>query len=113
MVLSEGVPPTLEVKQDYIEIFRLKEKRLTFMKEDLILLMEKAGFKNIQVDIVWLKEMSIRNWLVNSGLPKSIQERIFDLHVNAGDYFKRAYRMKEADGDCLIDMKMAILVGEK
>jgi len=36
MILSEGVPPTKRVKKDYIEIFRLKEKRVTFYKEDLI-----------------------------------------------------------------------------
>lgn len=113
MVFSDGVPPSPEVKQDYIEIFKLKEKRLTFMEEDLVALMERAGFKNIQSDIIWLRRMSIRNWLVNSGLPQSTQDRIFDLHVNAGDYFKKAYDMVEVDGDCLIDMKMVILTGER
>ena len=113
MVFSEGVPPSPEVKQDYIEIFKLKEKRLTFMEADLIALMERAGFNNIQVNIVWLRRMSVRNWLTNSGLPQSIQDEIFELHVNAKDYFKRAYNMVEADRDCLIDMKMAILIGMK
>lgn len=113
MVFSEGIPPSPEVKQDYIQIFKLKEKRLTFMEEDLITLMERARFKNIQVNIVWLREMSVRNWLANSGLPQSTQDRIFELHVTAGDYFKKAYNMVEAEGDCLIDMKMVILVGEK
>ncbi len=113
MVFSEGVPPSPEVKQDYIEIFKLKEKRLTFMEEDLIALVERAGFKNIQSKILWLRKMSVRNWLVNSGLPQPIQGRIFDLHANAGDYFKKVYNMVEIEGDCLIDMKMVILTGEK
>lgn len=113
MVFSEGVPPSPEVKQDYIEIFKLKEKRLTFMEEDLIALMQNAGFKNIKVDILWLRKMSVNNWLANSGMPDSTKDRIFGLHVGAGDYFKKAYNMVEADGDCFIDMKMAILVGEK
>jgi len=113
MVLSEGVPPSPEVKQDYIEIFKLKEKRLTFMEEDLVALMARAGFENIRVSILWLRKMSVRNWLANSGVPPSTQNRIFELHVNAQDYFKKAYGMVEADGDCLIDMKMAILVGQK
>ena len=82
-------------------------------RSDLIVLMERAGFKNIQDDILWLRKMSVRNWLVNSGLPQSIQGRIFDLHVNAGDYFKKVYNMVEIEGDCLIDMKMVILTGEK
>jgi len=113
MVFSDGVPPSLRVKQDYIEIFKLKEKRLTFVEDDLVALMERAGFKNIQMKIVWLQRMSVRNWLTNSGLPQAIQDKIYDLHVNAKDYFRRAYHMVEADGDCFIDMKMPILTGEK
>lgn len=113
MIFSEGIPPSPEVKQDYIEIFKLKEKRLTFMEDDLIALMERAGFKNIEVNIVWLRKMSIKNWLTNSGLPQPIQDEIFELHVNAKDYFKKAYNMAEAEGDCFIDMKMAILTGMK
>jgi ubiquinone/menaquinone biosynthesis C-methylase UbiE len=113
IIFSEGVPPSPEVKQDYIEIFKLKEKRLTFMEEDLITLMERAGFRNIQPDILWLRKMSVRNWLANSALPQSTQDRIFELHINAGDYFKKAYNMVEIEGDCLIDMKMVIVTGEK
>jgi len=113
MIFSEGVPPSPEVKKDYIEIFKLKEKRLTFMEEDLIALMRRAGFNNIRTEVIWLRKMSIRNWLINSSLPQTVQEKIFELHVNAEDYFKKAYNMKEVNGDCLIDMKMAILTGEK
>lgn len=113
MVFSEGVPPSPEVKQDYIEIFKLKEQRLTFMPKNLVALMERAGFINIEEVIVWLRGMSVRNWLVNSGLPQSVQDRIYGLHVNAADYFQKAYNMVEIEGDCLIDMKMVILKGEK
>jgi ubiquinone/menaquinone biosynthesis C-methylase UbiE len=113
IVFSEGVPPTSDVKQDYIEIFKLKEKRLTFMEEDLVGLLDKAGFENIQTETVWLRQMSVKNWLTNSGLPQDVQDRIFDLHANAGDYFKNAYNMEEIEDDCLIDMKMVILTGEK
>lgn len=113
IVFSEGIPPSPAVKQDYIEIFRLKEKRLTFMEEDLVALMERAGFKDIQLKIVWLRKVSVQNWLTNSGLPQAIQDEIFKLHVYANDYFKKAYNMVETEGDCLIDMKMAILTGKK
>jgi ubiquinone/menaquinone biosynthesis C-methylase UbiE len=113
MIFSEGVPPSPDVKNDYIEIFKLKEKRLTFMEEDLFALMEVAGFKNIQTEIFRLRRMSVKNWLINSGLPQANQDKIFNLHINAGDYFKEAYNMIEVDGDCFIDMKMAILTGEK
>lgn len=112
-VFSEGVPPSPDVKQDYIEIFKLKEKRLTFMEEDLYALMDRAGFKNIKTVTVILPKMSVSNWLANSGLPQPVQNKIYKLHINAGDYFKRAYNMEESDNDCWIDMKMAILTGER
>lgn len=113
MILSEGVPPTRRVKEDYIEIFRLKEKRLTFYEEDLVGLMKKGGFKDIKLKIIYLRKMSVRNWLTNSGIPKVIQEKIYRLHKDAADYFKKDYNMIETDNDCLIDMKMAILTGKK
>lgn len=113
MILSEGVPPTKRVKKDYVEIFRLKEKRVTFYEEDLINLMEKGGFKNIESKAVCLRKMSVRGWLTSSGLPGVIQEKIYRLHKDAADYFKNDYNMIEKDNDCLIDMKMIIFVGRK
>ena len=113
MILSEGVPPSRRVKKDYIEIFKLKEKRATFYEEDLVALMENSGFKGIRVEPVYLKEMSVRNWLANSGLTKMVQDKIYAMHKNAGDHFKEDYEMIEADNDCLINMKMLILTGIK
>lgn len=113
MVLSDGVPPSRMVKKDYIEIFKLKENRLTFMEEDLVALMEDAGFDNIKLKTLRLRQMSVKNWLNNSGLPEATKNKIFYMHINAGDYFKKAYNMSIFDGDCFIDMKMAILTGIK
>lgn len=113
MIFSEGVPPSPVVKNDYIKIFKLKEKRLTFMEDDLVSLMQKAGFRDIRTVILWLRRMSVKNWLNKSGLPKSTQEKIYRMHSHGSDEFKSVYNMLMADGDCLIDMKMAILVGRK
>ncbi len=113
MVLSEGVPPVPEVKEDYINIFKLKEKRLTFLEEDLIDLMRRSGFKNINVFTHIMKEFSVREWLLNSGLQRNRQDKIFKIHVTGSDTFKRAYNMKIVNADCLIDVKNLILVGEK
>jgi len=113
MILSEGIPPTKEVREDYMEIFKLKENRLTFYEEDLVNLMSISGFQEIKTDILTLRGMSIGNWLQNSGLPKKTQQKIFDLHVNAEDYFKEAYNMTTSKDDCFIDMKMCTLTGEK
>lgn len=113
MIFSEGVPPTKRVKKNYIEIFRLKEKRVTFYEEDLLYLMKKSGFKNIKLKTIYLKKMSVKNWLTNSGLPIATQDKIYRLHKDAADYFKKDYEMTETADDCLINMKMAILTGKK
>ena len=105
MVFSEGVPPSKEVRDDYIEIFRLKEKRLTFYREDLVALMENAGFKEITLKTLVLPQMSVRNWLDNSGLQKSIKDKIYRLHINSKDYFKKDYNMTITNSDCFIDSR--------
>ena len=95
IILSEGVPPCKEVKEDYARIFRLKEDRVTFLEEDLQALLERAGFVNVEVQTIRLKHMSVRNWLSNSGLPEETQEKIFRMHADARPYFKKAYDMVE------------------
>lgn len=113
MILSEGVPPTPEVKEDYKNIFKFKEERITFLEEDLIELMKNSGFKNIKIITHILKKFSVKNWLENSGLSQNNQYKIFEMHVTASEIFKRDYNMKIVNGDCLIDVKNLILVGEK
>ena len=113
MIFSEGVPPTARVKPFYTEMFKLKEDRLTFMDDDLGGLMENSGFKNIKRTIYWSNGSSIRNWLGNSGLPLETQEKIFQMHLEMHEHGKKDYNMVIDNGDCLIDMKFVILVGEK
>ncbi len=113
MVLSEGVPPAPEIKKEYKAIFKLKEDRLTFLEEDLVELMRKSGFKKIKVFIHIMRNFSVKDWLENGCLPKEKQNKIFEMHVTASDIFKKAYNMKILNGDCLIDVKNLILVGEK
>ena len=113
MVLSEGVPPSETVIPFYVEMFKLKEKRLTFMEDDLVGLMKIAGFKNVQTKIYHSRRSSIKNWLENSGLPKKTQSQIMRMHLNMDEQCKRAYNFIKQGNDCLIDMKFAIVVGEK
>lgn len=113
MVLSEGVPPIPDIIQDYIDIFRLKEDRLTFLEEDLVSLMKNSGFKNIKVFTHIMKKFSVKDWLKNGSLPNDRQDKIFRMHVNGSDLFKKAYNMKIVKDDCLIDVKNLIIVGEK
>lgn len=113
MIFSEGIPPSEHVKPFFTEMFKLKERRLTFMEHDLTKLMKKARFRNIHVKTLFVRQTSIKNWLENSGLPREIQEKIFQMHVDLDDKGKRHYRMKFHDNDCFIDMKFAVLTGEK
>jgi len=113
MILAEGIPPTPEIKEDYTNIFKLKEKRLTFIKEELINMMKKSGFNNIKVLQHIMKNFSVNDWLENSGLTKKKQDKIFEMHLKGSDMFKKAYNMKITKDDCLIDVKNLILVGEK
>ncbi|MFH1173772.1 MAG: methyltransferase domain-containing protein [archaeon] len=113
LILSEGVPPSADLKQEYMDIFSLKEERLTFLEEDLIHLMEQAGFKNITIKEHIMNGFSVKNWLENSGLPQEKQDKIFEMHVTGSERFKREYAMKITNGDCLIKIKSLILIGEK
>lgn len=113
MILSEGVPPSEAVKPFYIEMFKHKEKRLTFMENDLVGLMKNAKFKNIKTKIYRSRRSSIKNWLENSGLPKKNQDMIMKMHLNMNDRCRRDYNFVRQGDDCLIDMKFAIVVGEK
>jgi len=113
MIFSEGVPPSEHVKSFYTEMFKLKEERITFMDSDLIGLMRTAGFGDIREHIYSLKKASIKNWLVNSGLPEDTQEKIYKMHLNLDKKGRRDYNMVIKDEDCFIDMKFIILVGVK
>ncbi|MBN1405548.1 MAG: class I SAM-dependent methyltransferase [Candidatus Omnitrophica bacterium] len=113
MVFSEGVPPTEHVKDFYINMFKLKEERLTFMENDMASLMKKGGFKKIHKHIHWNRRSSIKNWLDNSGLPQHTKDKIYAMHINLDDEGKKDYNMVITDKDCLIDMKFVILTGEK
>ena len=113
MIFVEGVPPSRRTLQDFISIFALKENRLTFMPEDMANMMSAAGFVQLQSEMLLLRQMSVNNWLRSSGLSDNRQQTIFKMHQNASACFKEDYRMTETENDCLIDMKIIILVGNK
>jgi len=113
MILSESIPPSPEVKEDFVRIFSFKEERLTFLEEDLIKMMKNSGFKNIKINFHTMENFSVKNWLEKSGLSQKNQDKIFEMHVTNSETFKNAYNMKIINGDCLIDVKNIILVGEK
>ena len=113
IVFAEGPPPSRRTRQDFIDIFALKEDRITFMPSDMRKLLLSAGFKIVSTKNLWLRQMSIRNWVESGGVPKKVQDIIFAMHRNAAQYFKDDYHMTETDNDCLIDMKITIMTGVK
>lgn len=113
LVISEGVPPCSEVKPEYIEIFRLKEERLTFLPEDLINFLKQSGFVNISYKFYLLPKVSVKDWLKNSGCSRFVQEKILQLHLNGSRLFKKAYNLVGAEDDCLIDMLFFMAKGER
>ena len=60
-----------------------------------------------------MEGFSINNWLKNSGLSITKQNRILDLHLNADRKIKEAYNMKINGRNILIDVKNVILVATK
>lgn len=113
MVFAEGVPPSDRTCRDFIAIFKLKEDRLTFTPLSMRRLLLGSGFDHIEVKELWLEQMSVRNWLESSDLPKEKQDVIYKMHVDASGYFKNDYNMTVTDTDCLIDMRIAIVTGTK
>jgi ubiquinone/menaquinone biosynthesis C-methylase UbiE len=113
MVICEGVPPAESVRRRYNEIFKLKEKRHTFYPEDLVGLYKKAKFKNISVKPYVMKQVSMHNWLSNSGLSYGVCRKIENLHLDADNNFKKAYNIKVTEDDVLMDWKFVFVSGEK
>lgn len=112
-IIAEPVCPSSDIKDRYGEIFKLKDNRQIFTEEDLIEIIKKAGFESVKATTFRVKKFSVRNWLDNNALESVAQNKIFELHVRGSDAFRRAYRMKIINGDCLIDIKNVVIVGEK
>jgi len=113
LVVAEPVCPAESIKDEYGEIFKLKDNRQVFTTENLIEMLHAAGFQKIKTFTFKVNEFSVKNWLGNNALSPEIQEKIFDLHVTASNNFKKIFGMKIANGDCLISIKNSIVSGEK
>lgn len=111
-VISEGVPPQ-GARTFYTNMFKLKEERRTYTIDDLVDLLEHAGFKNINVDVHIMPSVSTKNWLLNAGLDDITCSKIYNMHLDCEDYIKKAYNMKMINGDILMDWIQAIVSGEK
>jgi choline kinase len=112
-IICEGNPPNRATIPFYEEMFHFKEDRITFLLDDLINLLLSVDFKQIISRTVILKEMSLTNWLNNSGLPFRNIDIITKMHYNCDDSVKDAYNMKINKNDILMDWKFSIVAGVK
>lgn len=113
-VLSEGIPPAKFAEPWYTEMFRLKETRLTFFPEILEGILSLAGFSDIHTEIHVSPQVSIANWLENSGLSSARQRKIMQMHLEMPPEIRKEYRATfNGDEDVLLDMKFAIVVGTR
>jgi ubiquinone/menaquinone biosynthesis C-methylase UbiE len=113
LVFCEGVPPDVQVIDEYVRIFELKEKRHTFLESGLINHFYKAGYVNISLKPYFMLRVSLNDWLTNSGLPLDVQKQIYDLHLNGSPAFQDLYNIERKGDDLLMDWKFVVLTGEK
>ena len=115
LIVAEGVPPSDDphVVKWFSEMFRLKEERLTFTGTDLLEKLKKTGFRSVRMHEYIMRDFSIRNWLINSGLNLRVQKQIMKLHTSADRRVQEAYGMRYVDEDCLVNTRNVILVGRK
>ncbi|TES92909.1 MAG: SAM-dependent methyltransferase [Candidatus Cloacimonadota bacterium] len=113
IVIGERIAPSDETRAEYGAIFRLKDKRNIFIESHLINLIERAGFEFVGSQSHWIRGLSVKAWLAKSGLDDEAKSKIYNLHINGSDELKRAYKMKKRGGDCFIDIKNIIVIGEK
>ncbi len=112
-VICEGVPPTLRTIEWYTEMFRYKEDRNTLTEVDLINMLIRGGFEDIQTRTVVMRRASLNNWLDNSGIPQTNIDIIKKMHFDAPKHVQEDYDMVFEDNDCLMTWKFTFAIGRK
>ena len=115
LTIAEGVPPSedKDVVDWYSYMFSFKEKRRTFTESQLKKLFKRNSFSKIRSEVYTMRNFSIKNWLINSGLDKKLQKKILKIHVEASAKIKALYNMRITKDDCFVDTKNVIIVGQK
>ena len=112
IVISEGIPPP-GARNFHEKFLKEKEDRVIFSVDDLIQLLEYGWFEDIDFKIHVMHEVSIKNWLENSGLPKDKQAKLYRMRLDSPKYAQKAENMQIHDGDILTDWHFAIVTGVK
>lgn len=113
LIICEGNPPSYDSYNFYKEMFFYKEIRNVFMESDLINMFTAGGYRNITTRTVVLHDMSLNNWIDNSGLPRRNIDIIKRMHYECGEVVRRDYNMNFRGDDITMDWKFSIVIGEK
>lgn len=113
-IFSEGVPPNAGVRASYDAMFKLKEKRVSFLPEEIESMLEPY-FGDIRMKSLYINNISTRKWLERNALSEDTIEKIMDMHVNADEHFKKVYNMKIINSplDAIVTWKFVIATGVK
>jgi len=114
LIIEEGgiIPSNKKKVYDwYVNMMEKKEKRNNFTESELESYFKKAGFRNIKKKII-KRKIHIKNWLKNSGLSKSLQKEIYDMHLNAPKYVKDFYGMEVVRGEIIINSRTLLIKGK-
>lgn len=112
-IICEGVPPNMDTLEFYKEMFKYKEDRNTFLTDDLINLMNNVDLEKITTRTIINKDMSMNNWLNNSGIPFRNEDIIRKMHFECGENIKKSYKMKIYNEDILMEWKFVVACGIK
>jgi ubiquinone/menaquinone biosynthesis C-methylase UbiE len=112
-IVCEGNPPSLDSYQFYMDMFHYKEQRHVFMEHHLINLFIRNHYKDVTLKSVLLENMSLNNWLRNSGLPERNIDIIKKMHYNCPEIVQRDYNMNISNNDLTMDWKFSIVTGKK
>jgi ubiquinone/menaquinone biosynthesis C-methylase UbiE len=112
IIICEVIPPKDSVSF-YEKFFRIKEKRHIFIREDLLELLNDGEFKKIEYKNFIMENVSIKNWLKNSGLSEQKQKTIFDMWFNTDDIVKKEHNLSINNGDIFVDWNFMIFSGIK
>ena len=114
LIIEEGISPSddKKVRKWTEEVRNLKEKRNHFTERDLVKYYRRAGFRNVNTQIL-TRKFSVKNWLANSWKDNEMYQQMWDLHLNAPDYIKKAYNMEITENDIIIETKTLFIKGQK
>jgi len=113
LFIASPISPCKECKKEVEDIFSLKDHRLIFTEEDLLSLINKSKF-NLVNSKRYIIQIEVEEWLKNSNLAMKVQQRIYNLHINASERFKKEFNMKiEGNKKCFIDTPVLLIEATK